>query len=170
MPNTVIGRQTTALTKDIIDNVFEGSDVLMAGKTYTTASAEGYLARVQALQEEYINRVINNLKSPQNRKLVGGGRFAGLSESDYVEQLKLLGQQENLDLSLLPLSDQTDILDMYRKNQLKIQEVLKEQGMPRISLPTENEYRSFLRYHVDPAAGLKPGERNTPNDIKYHEN
>jgi hypothetical protein len=166
--NTKVTRQLSALTKDVVSKVFGIGQV--AGRTYEASSPEAYLAATQALQHEYLSEVMRSLSDPKQAKLIGGGRFSGLTKSELREQINLLGQQENLDLSLLSSSMQNKILDRYRSSSLKLQDVIKEGGFPSISLPTENEYRSFLKYFVDPTAGLRQGERNSSTFIEYNEN
>lgn len=168
IPNTKVVRQTTALTNDIIHKIFGTG--LVSGSTYEVSSPEAYLMRSQAIQQSYLNAVMEGLTDPKQAPFIGGGRFAGLTESSLKEQLRLLAQQENLDLSLLTTSAQKEILGRHRDDLLKLQNIIKEGGMPGVSLPTANEYRSFLKYFVDPTAGLRQGERNTSNLIKYNEN
>jgi hypothetical protein len=127
---------------------------MVKNETFTVGSPRGYLERIKSITDEYSRALMD----PKNRSASGNAAFRGLTEEGISDTLRLVAQQENLDLSLLNRSAADAIYSSYRKSALELAETFNTLGMPALSLPSESPYKHFLRYIVDPFSGGNPAD------------
>lgn len=158
--DTFLKPQVNPLTnKSIIDFLTKGeSDTKVLGRTYSISSPQAYLERSQGVVQEYLKAISDK----RNLSAAGREKFSSLTKDEIRESIEYLVQNENLDLSLLNRHKADDIYRLYREKVLYVKETFEELGLPNISLPSDNPYKHFLRYMVDPFSGLAPGESVHP--------
>lgn len=156
--DTSLKPQVNPLTSKSIIDLFGESSPTVLGRTYLTNSPQAYFERSQRVVQAYLKAISDKA----NLSAAGIEKFSSLTKDQIKESIEYLVQNENLDLSLLNRDKADDIYRLYRKNVLSVNETFKQLGLPNISLPSENPYKHFLRYMVDPFSGIAPGESMHP--------
>lgn len=158
----VIEPQTGPVTNKAIIDLLSGNnstELTAVGETYLPSSPRGYLEASKTVVQEYFDLITKSA----NRSSTGEEKFRGLSREGLHNAIELLHYNENLDLSLLNKESSDRIYSLYRKDVLRIQSSFKNLGMPGMVGQSDNKYKHFLRYMVDPFSGVAPGEGVHPH-------
>lgn len=150
--NTTFFRQqgNNPINQDIIKKAFFATK-----EDADTSTAAAYLNRSQEVFNNYIDAALKNLSNDTIRQTAGNGRFAHL---DAAGVFQALNREENMDLSLVPLSVKKDILQEYRNTSLMFDRVAAQVGLPGMSLPTTNAFTHYTKFFVDPRLSQKEVE------------
>ena len=141
-PNTTFVRQqgNNPINHDIVKKIF-------SGQVEGIETPDAYFNRTLEIYNKYLRAAGENLQNPVIRQTAGNGRFAHLKAANIFEAL--MGE-ENMDLSLVPLNVRNSIVEEYRNTSLMFNTIVKEVGLPGMSLPTTSAFTHYTKFFVDP--------------------
>lgn len=121
-----------------------------------TASIERYFLNLKNLTEQYAEAIYD----PGNLSAVGKKNLGVASDANALRRA-LRMTSGSLDMSHLNRGAQNRIYQDYVTNVMQMQEVVKNSGIPAMSMASDSPYNRFTSYLVNP--NIKAGQRNRPN-------
>lgn len=133
------------------------------GTTTEVGSPEAYLSRLQDIRETYFKHLFAGIEDPSLSSIRQSALFENVTTQKGFENLvQNVVHRQNIDFDLLPRHESKKIFTQVEDLLLRKNSLIEQAGMPSLLFPTDNPFRSQMRYRVDLTQGLKEGERDTP--------
>jgi len=122
------------------------SAVLPAGRSPSVSGkiSSAQISSIYGSSEEFLK----NYESFQKRYTAALSSSVDPSRARNVD-LSMLRRGQKIDLSVLTMEARKRLEKDYMDNVLRLPKLLKELGLPDVSLPSANLYRELFRYQVD---------------------
>lgn len=152
--------QNTPLTSSLYRNTIPGT--FIEGTTTQVGSPEAYLSALQYIQNKYRTELFAGIEDPTLSSIRESGLFQNVkSQADFENLVQNVIHRQNIDFDLLPRHRSKEIFKEVEDLLLRKESIIQQVGMPSLLFPSDNAFRSQMRYRVDLTAGLREGERNT---------
>jgi hypothetical protein len=152
--------QSTPITSGLYRSTIPGS--FIEGTTTEVGSPEAYISALQYIQNKYRTELFSGIQDPALSSIRESELFKNaVSQGNFENLIQHVIHRQNIDFSLLPRHKSKEIFKEVEDLLLRKESIIEQIGMPSLLFPSDNPFRSQMRYRVDLTAGLKEGERNT---------